>query len=62
MKKWMNSPVARYVILGILAVVLGVNVFYLNASRLAGNEVPMPFGYGASVVLSGSMEPVLFTT
>ena len=59
MKKWMNSPVARYVILGILAVVLGVNVFYLNASRLAGNEVPMPFGYGASVVLSGSMEPVL---
>jgi signal peptidase len=26
---------------------------------LVGNRLPMPFGYGASVVLSGSMEPNL---
>ena len=42
-----------------LAAVAGVNVFALNAAHLAGNQVPMPFGVGASVVLSGSMEPAL---
>ena len=52
-------PVIRYLVLGLLALVIGFNIFSLNASRLAGNQVPMPFGYGASVVLSGSMEPAL---
>ena len=46
-------------VLGILAVVIGINVFSLNATHLTGNAVPMPFGVGASVVLSGSMEPTL---
>ena len=59
MKKFLRSPVVRYAALGILAILIGVNVFALNASRLAGDAVPMPFGYGASVVLSGSMEPTL---
>ncbi len=59
MKKILKFPVVRYLILGILAAIIGMNVFALNASRLAGNAVPMPFGFGASVVLSGSMEPAL---
>lgn len=59
MNRILKSPVVRYLILGILAVVIGVNVFALNAAKLTGNAVPMPFGYGASVVLSGSMEPAL---
>lgn len=59
MKKMLKSPLIRYAILGILAVAIGVNVFVLNATHLTGNAVPMPFGYGASVVLSGSMEPTL---
>lgn len=59
MKKFLSSPIARYLVLGILAVVIGVNVFSLNATHLTGNAVPMPFGVGASVVLSGSMEPAL---
>ena len=59
MKRVLKSPIARYLMLAILAAVIGVNVFALNASRLAGNAVPMPFGVGASVVLSGSMEPTL---
>ena len=42
-----------------MAVLIGVNVFMFNAIRLTRNAVPMPFGYGASVVLSGSMEPTL---
>ena len=61
MKKLLKSPVARYLILGVLAVVIGVNVFALNATKLTGNALPMPFGYGASVVLSGSMEPAIMT-
>lgn len=59
MKKILKSPIIRYLILGLLAVGIGVNVFALNATHLTGNAVPMPFGFGASVVLSGSMEPVL---
>lgn len=59
MKKILKSPIIRYLILGLLAVAIGVNVFTLNATHLTGNAVPMPFGFGASVVLSGSMEPAL---
>ena len=59
MKQLKRTPFLRYLILSILAVAIGGNVYALNASRLAGNEVPMPFGVGASVVLSGSMEPAL---
>lgn len=51
--------ISRYVLLVTLAALVGINVYALNASRLAGNQVPMPFGVGASVVLSGSMEPEL---
>lgn len=53
------KPIGRYVLLTVLAVLIGLNVYTLNATRLAGNQVPMPFGIGASVVLSGSMEPAL---
>ena len=59
MKKLLKLPIVRYLLLSLLAVIVGVNVFALNASRLTGNAVPMPFGIGASVVLSGSMEPAL---
>ena len=59
MKKLLKTPAIRYLILVFLAAAIGFNVFSLNASRLAGDALPMPFGYGASVVLSGSMEPAL---
>ena len=41
----------------ICGTVLGVNVYLANANTLLGNKLPMPFGYGSAVVLSGSMEP-----
>ncbi len=50
---------SRTVMLAIIALVLGISVYNLNASRLLGNKLPMPLGYGASVVMSGSMEPTL---
>ena len=62
MKKRNNScakTVLRTVLLIILAAVVGGNIYLINASRLAGDLVPMPFGVGAAVVRSGSMEPEL---
>ncbi len=49
----------RLPLLCIVAAVLGINIYTWNATRLTGNIVPMPFGVGAAVVLSGSMEPEL---
>lgn len=51
------KDVVRIVVLVVCAAVLGVNFYQANASRLAGNQMPMPFGIGTAIVLSGSMEP-----
>ena len=52
-------PVLRYVLLSALALIIGMNLYSFNATTLAGNAMPMPFGIGGAVVLSGSMEPTL---
>jgi signal peptidase len=57
-KKTFRAPV-RQLLLVLLAVVLGLKLYSWNAGSLAGNRMPMPFGCGASIVLSGSMEPAL---
>lgn len=49
----------RYILIFIGSLILGVNLYIWNGKNLAGNALPMPFGYGMAVVLSGSMEPVL---
>jgi len=49
----------RLALLVLCGLIIGVNVYLANAGKLVGNRLPMPFGYGASVVLSGSMEPEL---
>lgn len=54
-----KSSLGRRLALAALGVILGVSVYLANARGLAGNQMPMPFGFGAAVVLSGSMEPVL---
>jgi signal peptidase len=53
------KAIIRITLLVIVALLIGGNIYVLNASRLVGNTVPMPFGVGAAVVLSGSMEPEL---
>lgn len=55
------SRLFRTVVLLIISLVLGLSVYSWNAKSLVGNRLPMPFGYGLSVVLSGSMEPELST-
>ena len=47
----------RLLLLILCGLVIGVNMYLANANSLVGNQLPMPFGYGAAVVLSGSMEP-----
>ncbi len=49
----------RTVILIFVATILGFSLYNWNAEKITGNKMPMPFGYGASIVLSGSMEPAL---
>lgn len=51
--------IGRIILLSIIGLIIGINLYSWNASTLVGNAMPMPFGWGASVVLSGSMEPAL---
>lgn len=51
--------ILRIAIIVLMAVLIGASVYSINAARLAGNSLPMPLGFGATVVLSGSMEPTL---
>ncbi len=54
-----NGKLWRRILLIIVGLIAGINLYSWNASALAGNALPMPFGIGASVVLSGSMSPAL---
>lgn len=49
----------RRAILVVLGLILGIGIYGANAIGIAGNNLPMPFGYGLADVLSGSMEPTL---
>lgn len=51
--------ILRIAIIVLMAILIGASIYSINASRLAGNSLPMPLGFGATVVLSGSMEPTL---
>ena len=53
------SRVLRILLAVVAGLILGSNLYRWNASSLAGNALPMPFGTGAAVVLSGSMSPAL---
>ena len=59
MMKFTLKDALRLILLIVCGTILGVNVYMINARNLVGNHMPMPFGYGAAVVLSGSMEPEL---
>ena len=55
-KKTVKKTVFRYIIFSLIGIVLGLFVYTQNAKGLVKDKMPMPFGYGMSVVLSGSME------
>ena len=54
-----HTTLWRRLLLALVGLILGVNLYHWNANSLAGNALPMPFGVGAAVVMSGSMEPAL---
>lgn len=54
-----SSHVLRSILLITVSLILGVNIYLWNAGSLVGNRLPMPFGYGMAVVMSGSMEPAI---
>lgn len=51
--------ILRIIALSLVGIFLGCNIYLWNAQSLTGNALPMPFGVGAAIVLSGSMEPAL---
>ena len=53
------KKVGRIVLLSVIGLIIGISLYGYNARTFVGNPMPMPFGWGASVVLSGSMEPAL---
>lgn len=53
------QSIGRFIILIIISLSLGIKLYSWNAKTLAGNAMPMPFGWGVSLILSGSMEPAL---
>lgn len=59
MKKHNWKQIFRTALLVFASAVLGVNLYLWNARSLMGNSLPMPFGCGVAVVLSGSMEPTI---
>ena len=64
MKKRKNNKIfafIRAILLIAVCLVLGINLYRWNSRSLTGNMLPMTFGYGAAVVLSGSMEPTIMT-
>lgn len=55
----MKNKISRFISMSFLSVFIGLIIYYHNSTQIIGNKLPMPFGYGASIVLSGSMEPEL---
>lgn len=58
-KEFITRPAVRYPVLIVISTFIGFGIYFLNASTVMGNQFPMPFGYGFSVVLTASMEPAL---
>ena len=53
------KKVLKYIFIIFTSLVLGINLYSINAKLVGSNPLPMPFGYGTAIVMSGSMEPTL---
>lgn len=47
----------RKIVILLIGILIGCNIYLFNARRVGKNLLPMPFGYGQAVVKSGSMSP-----
>lgn len=55
----LRKLIVRILLVALIGGFLGYQIYLLNAEKLVGDSMPMPFGVGMSVVLTGSMEPEL---
>ena len=55
----MIKKIFHWGLIAFMSIVLGLGIYNWNATSLLGSSIPMPLGYGAAVVMSGSMEPTL---
>lgn len=55
----MIQYVFRIVIFVIISLVVGLTFYTINARRVTGNRLVMPFNKTVAVVLTGSMEPTI---
>ncbi|MBO4423090.1 MAG: signal peptidase I [Clostridia bacterium] len=51
--------VLRIILIAVISLTVGLTVYTRNARRVFHDAMPMPFGIGISVVMTGSMEPTL---
>ena len=49
----------RSLLLLVTALAIGIGIYSFHLRIFSGDRLPMPFGVGAAVVISGSMEPEL---
>ena len=51
--------IIRIVLILCISIIFGFGAYRFSAVYIGKNQMPMPFGFGMSVVQSGSMEPTL---
>jgi len=57
--KTTKLSIIKTIFIIIISLIIGLNIYSWNTSKLLGDAMPMPSGYGSAIVLSGSMEPEL---
>ena len=60
-KKRIGSIIFRIILIVIAGSTLGLGVYRLNSEKFLHDQLPTPFGFGISVIMSDSMQPVLST-
>lgn len=58
MKKGLKI-IGRIFIIVLLSTLIGYDIYLFNATYICNDALPMPFGSGTAVIMSGSMEPAI---
>lgn len=58
-KKFKLKLILRIIAMCCAGLFVCCNLYLWYSQSIRGNSMPMPFGFGTSIVLSGSMEPAL---
>ena len=53
------KQIVKFFLFILISIVIGLNIYSLNAKILLHDPLPMPFNKGIAIVMSSSMEPTL---